>query len=207
MPGEILLSTAYFPPAEYFSLIKDAGTVLIEQGENYIKQTYRNRCRILSSNGILSLSVPVMKGDRLKAQVKDMEIDYSKRWQQVHLRAFTSAYNRSPYFQFYFENIERILRKNKKFLLDLNDELLHKCLELLNIDKCTRHTSYFKADTTKVNDFRYSISPKKISGFTYRPYIQVFNNNEFVAGLSILDLIFNMGPESVNYLPSSLRRG
>jgi hypothetical protein len=200
MPGEILLSTAYFPPAEYFSLIKNADTVFIEQKENYIKQTYRNRCKILASNGILSLSVPVMKGDRLKTQVKDIEIDYSKRWQQVHLRALTSAYNRSPYFQFYFENVERILLKKNKFLLDLNDELLHKCLELLNIDKCTLHTSVFSPDTGQANDFRYRMSPKMASGFNSRPYIQVFSNNVFIAGLSILDLIFNMGPESSDYI-------
>src|SRR5665647_2083301 len=118
MPGEILLSTAYFPTAEYFSLIKNADTVYIEREENYIKQTYRNRCKILSSNGILNLSVPVMKGPILKAPVKDIEIDYSKRWQHIHLRAITSAYNRSPYFQFYSEHLERIMLKSHRFLLD-----------------------------------------------------------------------------------------
>ncbi len=83
----ILLSTAYFPPAEYFSLIKNTDTVLIEQEENYIKQTYRNRCKILASNGILVLSVPVMKGSPGKGPIKEVTIDYSKRWQQVHIRA------------------------------------------------------------------------------------------------------------------------
>ena len=87
MQGDLILSTAYFPPAEYFSLINNADAVIIEQEENYIKQTYRNRCRILSSNGILILSVPVIKGRNIKAHVKDVTIDYSKRWQQVHLRA------------------------------------------------------------------------------------------------------------------------
>jgi len=200
MPGEILLSTAYLPPAEYFSLIKNAGDVFIEQEENYIKQTHRNRCKILASTGILVLTVPVMKGNLLKVQVKNITIDYSKRWQQVHIRALTSSYNRSPYFQFYFEDIEKIVLKNHKFLLDLNDELLFKCLEILKVNKCILHTSSFNPDSGTNNDFRNRISPKEISGYQSRPYIQVFSSDGFEPGLSILDLIFNMGPESLGYI-------
>jgi hypothetical protein len=200
MPDELLLSTAYFPPAEYFSLIKNAETVLIEQKENYVKQTYRNRCKILASNGILSLTVPVMKGTPVKVQTKDIVIDYSKRWQQVHIRAFVSSYSRSPYFQFYFEQIKKILLSNHKFLMDLNDELLFKCLELLNIDKCVSHTYSFKPAGSTDQDFRESISPKEVSGYQFTPYIQVFGQDGFVPGLSIVDLIFNMGPESPAYL-------
>jgi WbqC-like protein family len=200
MPGEILLSTAYFPTAEYFNLIKNADTVFIEREENYIKQTYRNRCKILTSNGILNLSVPVMKGPAIKSQLKEIEIDYSKRWQQVHFRAITSAYSRSPYFQFYSEHFERILFKNHRFLIDLNDDLLNKCLEFLNIDKCILHTSIFQADRGFPQDFRYRITPKKKPGFTSRPYIQVFGDSEFVTDLSILDLLFNTGPEAEGYI-------
>jgi hypothetical protein len=200
MPGEILLSTAYFPPAEYFSLIKNAGTILIEQEENYAKQTYRNRCKILASNGILVLTIPVMKGNLIKAPVKDVTIDYSKRWQQVHLRAITSAYSRSPYFQFYSEQIEKILLINHKYLLDLNDELLIKCLEIIKVNKCALHTYSYKPACCTDHDFRYGLSSRKITDYHCTPYIQVFSQNGFVPGLSILDLIFNMGPESSNYL-------
>jgi len=200
MPGKILLSTAYFPPAEYFSLIRNSDSVLIEQEENYIKQTYRNRCRILTSSGILNLSVPVMKGNALKTQVKDIEIDYSKRWQQVHLRAMTSAYSRSPYFQFYSEHITKIFLKSPRFLIDLNNELLLKCLGFLNIDRCILYTSFFLPDSGLPQDYRYRISPKNESGCTARSYIQVFGDNEFVPGLSILDLIFNLGPEAMEFL-------
>jgi hypothetical protein len=200
MPGEIFLSTAYFPPAEYFCLIRNAAIILIEQEENYIRQTYRNRCKILESKGILILSVPVMKGNLIKAPIKDVTIDYSKRWQQVHLGAMTSSYSRSPYFQFYFEQIEKILLKNHKYLLDLNDELLHKCLEILKINKCVSHTYSFRPANCTDQDFRYSISPKETSDYNCRPYIQVFGQKEFVPGLSILDLIFNTGPEASDYL-------
>lgn len=200
MPGEILLSTAYFPPAEYFNLIMNAPGVIIEKEENYIKQTYRNRCRILTANGIQSLSVPVTKVSPKKTRIKDVVIDYSKRWQQVHIRAMISSYNRSPYFQFYFENFEKILLKNHKFLLDLNDSLLYQCLEMLDIKKIVKYTSSYSPEGIAEYDFRYSISPKRNSDYQSKPYIQVFGNNKFVPGLSILDLIFNIGPESSKYL-------
>lgn len=200
MPGEILISTAYFPPAEYFSLIKNADSVLIELEENYVRQTYRNRCKILSSDGILSLTVPVMKGTQAKVPIKDIVIDYSKRWQQVHIRAITSAYGRSPFFQFYFGPIEKILLGNQKFLVDLNEELLNKCLEMLKIKKSILRTYCFKPVAGSDQDFRYRISPKVISGYHCTPYIQVFGQEGFVAGLSVLDLIFNNGPDAAEYL-------
>lgn len=200
MPGKVLLSTAYFPPSEYFSRIRNADEVCIEYYENYLKQTNRNRCRILSSNGIMTLSVPVRKGDQVKALVKDVMIDYSKRWQQVHIRALASAYSRSPYFQFFSESIEKILLGNHRFLIDLNDELLRKCLEILKLNKCISYTYSFEPAREADYDFRYRITPKIRSECYEKSYIQVFGTNGFVSGLSILDLIFNIGPESAEYL-------
>lgn len=200
MQEDLLISTAYFPPIGYFSLIRNAGNVFIETEENYIKQSYRNRFRILSSNGILTLSVPVMKGSQLKTNIKDITIDYSKRWQQNHLGAITSAYSRSPYFQFYSDSFSKIILGNHKFLIDLNNELLEKCLEIMKINKCILYTSSFEAHTGKIYDYRYRLNPKKSLDFPYKPYIQVFGNPGFVPGLSIVDLLFNAGPESAEYL-------
>ncbi len=199
MPEEILLSTAYFPPAIYFSLIRNSDKVFVEREENYVRQTYRNRCRILTSGGILNLTVPVMKGNVLKAKVKDITIDYSKRWQQVHLRALTSAYSRSPFFQFYSDPIINIIQKKHSFLIDLNNELLLQCLGFLDMDKCINYTSSFLPHTGLSNDYRYRITPGKHPGTTSQQYIQVFGD-KFVPGLSILDLIFNLGPEATDYL-------
>lgn len=200
MQEDLFLSTAYFPPIEYFSLIRNAGNVFIEREENYIKQSYRNRFRILSSNGILTLSVPVMKGSQLKTKIKDITIDYSKRWQQNHLGAITSAYSRSPYFQFYRDSFEKIILGNYKFLIDLNEELINKCLEIMKINKCILYTSSFEAHTGKIYDYRYRLTPKRPLDIPYKPYIQVFSNLAFVTGLSIIDLLFNAGPESAEYL-------
>jgi hypothetical protein len=201
MTGKILISTAYLPPVEYFSLLLYADEILIEREENYLKQSYRNRCYILSPHGPQILSVPVYLGSMHKTPVKDIRIDYSKRWQQVHIGALTASYNSSPYFQFYFENIERVISKNYEFLIELNTELTTVVMNMLKMKVNLTYTTCFQPEGSIKNDYRYNISPKKPSRFTVREYIQVFNNNTgFVQPLSILDLIFNVGPGAVNYL-------
>jgi hypothetical protein len=201
MTGKILLSTAYLPPVEYFSLIAHADEISIEREENYIKQSYRNRCYILSSHGKQLLSVPVYLGSQHKTPLKEIRIDYSKRWQQVHLRALTASYNSSPYFQYYFEIIEKIISRKTDLLIDLNSELTRSVLDILKIKKKLSYTASFEPAVSGGYDYRYNLSPKKKSQFVVNEYIQVFDNdNHFVQGLSIVDLIFNMGPEAVGYL-------
>jgi hypothetical protein len=202
MSGKILISTAYFPPIEYFSLISRNEEIVIEREENYLKQTYRNRCYILSAHGPQLLTVPVYLGSLHKTPVKDIRIDYSKRWQQIHLRAMTSSYGSSPYYEFYFENIEKIISKNIEFLLDLNMELTVSVLEILKIRKTICYTTDFEPAVDKKNDFRYKFSKKKKSHYDMKEYFQVFNNenNGFIPDLSIIDLIFNVGPDAVHYL-------
>lgn len=201
MEGRILISSAYLPPVEYFSLILKADEVFIEREENYLKQTFRNRCYILSAQGRQILSVPVYLGSLHKTPVKDIRIDYSKRWQQVHLRAIIASYRSSPYFEFYFEDLEKIILRTHQFLLDLNSELTESLLSILGIRTSISYTALFEPFGETENDFRYTISPKNKSALALKAYTQVFNkNNEFVAGLSIIDLIFNMGPEAVSYL-------
>ena len=201
MAGKILLSTAYLPPVEYFSRIAHSDEVLIESEENYLKQSYRNRCYILSAHGPQLLSVPVYLGSQHKTRVKDTRIDYSKRWQQVHLRAITASYNASPYFQFYFENIEKIISMKTEFLFDMNLQLTETVLKMLKLNKKITYTSEFKPIGEADNDFRYKISPKEESRFEVKEYLQVFNSkNRFVQRLSIIDLIFNVGPEAGGYL-------
>jgi len=201
MAGTILVSTAYLPPVEYFSVISRADEAFVEREENYLKQTYRNRCYILSAHGPQLLSVPVYSGSLHKTPVKDIRIDYSKRWQQVHLRAMTASYNSSPYFEFYFENIEKIISKNHEFLLDLNTQLTESVLAILKMKKTIFYTTNFEPVGDLENDFRYKIIPKEESHFPVKEYYQVFDKGEgFITGLSIIDLVFNMGPDAVDYL-------
>jgi hypothetical protein len=201
MSGKILVSTAYLPPSEYFSLILRTDKVLIESEENYLKQSYRNRCYILSAHGPQPLSVPVYLGSQHKTPLKEIRIDYSKRWQQVHLRAITASYSSSPYFQFYFENIEKIIARKTDFLFDLNMELTGSVLKMLGLNINIALTTDFKPVLEAEYDFRYNISPKRNPQFIVKKYIQVFDTSKGVDHrLSIIDLIFNMGPDAVKYL-------
>ena len=201
MTGKILLSTAYLPPIEYFSYIIKAEEVFIEREENYLKQSYRSRCYILSAGGPQLLIIPVCKGSFHKTPVKEIRIDYSKRWQQIHLRALSSSYESSPYFIYYYEIIEKIIQSNYEFLLDLNMDLLKAILKMMKIDIPLSYTSDFQAIDVSNNDLRYKISPKRKSYYRPKKYIQVFDYGAgFAAGLSIMDLVFNMGPEAYKYL-------
>jgi hypothetical protein len=201
MPGKILISTAYLPPVEYFSLVSCADEIIVEKEENYLKQTFRNRCYILSAHGPQLLSVPVYLGSVHKTLIKDIRIDYSKRWQQVHLRAMIASYNSSAYFEFYFEKIKNVISANHEFLFDLNMELTRIIFEMLYIKKSLSLTASFEPVVNGTWDYRYRITPKKKSVFSEKKYRQVFEiNGGFVSRLSIIDLIFNMGPEACNYL-------
>jgi hypothetical protein len=200
----LLISSAYLPPVEYLTLIAGADVIQIEREENYLKQSYRNRCYILSAHGLQSLTVPVYMGSLHKTPLKDIRIDYSKRWQPVHLGAITAAYSSSPYFQFYFENIEKILSKRTEFLLDLNSELLEAILGMIKIKTSVKYTDHFEPAGKAENDFRYCISPKKQLLFPAMDYTHVFSCPEELTGrLSVIDLVFNMGPASIDYLQVS----
>ncbi len=201
MPGNVLLSTAYLPPAEYFARIADAEAVLVEKEENYIKQSYRNRCYLLTASGLQFLTVPVYLGSIHKTHVKDLRIDYTKRWQQVHLGALVSAYGSSPFFLYYYETIEKIILRSHEFMLDLNMELLLSIIKMINLEVEITYTTEFLTDTGTENDFRYRISAKKRSDYQTKPYIRVFNTTEgSYRRLSIVDLLFNVGPETISYL-------
>lgn len=199
--GKVLISTAYLPPIEYISVISGADEVLIEKEENYLKQSYRNRCYILSAHGPQILTVPVYLGSVHKTLIKDIRIDYSKRWQQVHLRAMKAAYNSSPFFEFYYDIFEKLIATDHEFLLDLNSALTESVLQILKLKHGISFTESFEPAQSKPHDYRYSISPKKGTSYSSKRYLQVFNKrNGFVPNLSIIDLIFNTGPESVKYI-------
>jgi hypothetical protein len=201
MPATVYLSTAYLPPSEYFAAIAEYDEVLIENEENYLKQSYRNRCYILSSDGIQLLSVPVLLGSLHKTPVRDIRIDYSKRWQQVHLGAIMSSYGSSPFFLYYFEILQKIILENHIFILDLNQELLRAILGMIRLDKKVSFTNKFQPVEGKSNDLRYRISPKKASLYHPKKYQQVFDPDiQGSRQLSIIDILFNKGPETKAYL-------
>jgi hypothetical protein len=208
MNETVLLSTAYFPPAVYFSLIAHSRKILIEKCENYPKQTFRNRCVILGANGLLTLTVPVLRGSFHKTALKDLKIDNTGRWRELHLKSITSAYATAPFFEYYFDIISNIINRPFNFLLDLNTEALSSVTEVIGLTREIAFTNEYMPEASITGDYRYRISPKRpsaIENYNALPYVQVFSERfGFVPGLSILDVLFNNGPGTGALLLRSL---
>lgn len=208
MRDEIVLSTAYFPPAEYFSLAAHSRKVLVEREENYHKQTYRNRCIVMGSNGPLALVVPVLRGSFHKTSIKDLRIDNSRRWRDLHLKGIRSSYAAAPFFEFYFDIISDVISGRQSFLIDLNREAFLAICGAAGIDTVHGYTSVFEPEGSLNNDFRYAITPKRttdIEGYVSIPYTQVFSERHgFIPRLSIIDVLLNNGPGTRALLQRSL---
>jgi len=208
MTGRVLLSTAYFPPAEYFSLIARAGDVVIEKHENYLKQTYRNRCMILGPNGPLQLTVPVLRGSFHKTPLRDLRIDNSRRWKELHLRGIASAYAAAPFYEYYYDVIESVISGRYEFLTDLNDRALRSMCDAAGLDVRMSFTDEFIREGTAEEDYRYCITPKRgvsVPGYKTIPYTQVFGERYgFAERMSIIDILLNNGPGTRALLQGSL---
>ena len=215
--GESLLATAYLPPVSYFFAIAHSDRVWIEQFENYQKQSWRNRCRILSAAGPEDLSIPVVREERRSRPIRDIRIDYTEPWLQHHIRALAAAYNASAYYDYYADDLIPILESKPVFLFDLNMTLLEKLLELLDIQVPVGLTTSFVKDggglasaRAELFDGRVRIQPKYKGNSLLaefgceQAYYQVFVNREpssgFIPDLSIIDLLSAEGPDAGRFL-------
>ena len=220
-----LLSTAYFPPIEYFAAMANSRRVEIESGEMYQKQSYRTRCHINGANGLLVLTVPVLRsaikdeGSSHKIPTANLKIDYSKPWILQHKRAFEAAYMSSPFFEYYMDEIYEILDSGEESLLKMNTALTVKIAQLIGIETpVSLSDGNFiipgseELKARNIADFRDSIHPKKEPVLLKeleleKPYWQVFTNKQgFVPNLTILDLLCNEGPNAISYLESESHR-
>ncbi len=210
MKNEIvaLLPTAYLPPIQWFVYFIAAERVFIEQHETYPKQTYRNRCEIATANGRLALTIPVIKVNGNHTKTKDIAISDHQNWQVLHWRALTAAYANSPYYMYYQDDLEPLYTMKFENLLDFNLVLNKKVMMLTGIEKEIELTSTYEFNPPGVLDLRSEISPKiTFDKFPLPEYYQVFKErNGFIPGLSIIDLLFNMGPESADVLRKSAEK-
>ena len=194
-----LLCSAYLPPVNFFTAIKRGGDVLIEQYDNYCKQTYRNRCRIATAGGIQTLTIPVVKSDSPKQLMKDVRISDHGDWRRQHWNALESAYMNSPFFMYYQDDFRPFYERRIEFLIDFNTQLTELILKLAGMDKKIKLTESYSRPSTGINDLRQLIDPQQTS--QNRPYWQVFKQKYgFQPNLSAVDLLFNMGPEFPLYL-------
>lgn len=215
-----ILSLAYLGNVQWFSKLL-SGPCIIDIHEHYVKQSYRTRCDILTSNGITPLVVNTIKGSNFnKLTVKETRIDYSKRWQHQHYQTLVSAYRSSPYFDYYFDLLEPFFTKKFEFLTDLNLGLLQTVLKITGQNPDVRLSEKYidleaseemeGAEKSDWEDFRDAISPKPRLArpdprFEPQAYWQVFSDRmPFAANLSIVDLLFCEGPNAVEIIKKSV---
>lgn len=211
-----LLQTTYFGPVQWYQKLYHYDHCLIEQYDSYQKQTYRNRCVIATANGLQALTVPVEHNANSQmliansSQVKDLRISDHNQWRKVHWNALQSAYSESPFFEYYVDDIRPFFEHKYDFLIDFNEAIRQKICELIDIHPHIEYTTEYVKPTANsqqpiaFSDFREVIHakhPQPDADFEAKPYWQVFQHRYgFQPNLSILDLLFCMGPESVFYL-------
>ena len=203
----IVTEPHFLPNLAFFCQILPFEKIMIEQYAYYVKQTYRNRSYVLGANKVEKLTIPVLEGNK-KRLIKDIKIDNSEPWQRTHWRTITAAYQKSPFFEFYADYFHPFYTKNYSSLIEYDIDILSMCLKLLQINKTICLTKNYELNYEfDTFDARGSISPKneeKIAVF-YKPmpYYQNFGN-EFVPNLSVIDLFFCKGPESLSVIKNSV---
>ncbi len=197
-----LLSSLYLAPGAYYAALYRAESAILEVNDHYQKQSYRNRCHIGGANGMLSLSIPVEKPTTAKGRMKDIRIADHGNWKQLHWNAIVSAYNSTPYFQYYEDDFRPFYLKRFDFLHDFNEELRQLICRLIGIETAVSYTQEYTGNySPDYHDLREAIHPKKEAIEATPRYYQVFaEKNGFIPNLSIIDLLFNMGNESILFL-------
>lgn len=202
MESQLLLPAFYLPPVSYFQVIQQSDQpLLIERFEHFPKQTYRTRAKIATANGVLNLIVPIIHGRKDHVPMKDTRINHDFNWQRLHWLSIQTAYRSSAYFEFYEDDFIRFYEQKHDFLFDFNLEQLQLILKCLKINRSLELTDAYSSRVEPV-DYREVIHPKKpFLEQEPKPYYQVFEDKHgFLPDLSIVDLLFNQGPQSRNYL-------
>lgn len=225
--GRCLLTTTYFGPIQWYQKLHRMPCIL-EQHDHFVKQTYRNRCVIATANGTQTLTVPIERYDGTKCPMRDIRISDHGNWRHLHWNALVSAYGETPFFEFYADDLRPFFEKRHTFLFDLNLDIMHTMCQLLDVrpqvelsehyivlpsvddDAVAANAAALSADVltdeslANVIDFREAIRPKHPlpdADFNPTPYYQVrAQRHGFLPNLSILDLLFNEGPEGIFYL-------
>ncbi len=202
MEKGIVLPSFYLAPIAYYShILQTDKEILLEKYEHFPKQTYRNRTSIHSPNGKLDLTIPIQKSkDQSRTPMKDVQISNADDWQRQHWMTIQTAYRRSAYFEFYEDDFIKFYNQKFSYLFDFNQELNQLILKLLKVKVDFSFTDEYKEKYPDLLDLRLHIHPKKQLPIN-KPYFQVFEpRNGYIPHLSIVDLLFNQGPQSKSYL-------
>jgi hypothetical protein len=201
MQSSAIFPLFYLPPVSYFTALKENDfNFLLEKHEHFPKQTFRNRVSIASPDGILDLFVPVIKGSKVRTPFKDVKISYDSKWQRLHWLSLQNCYRSSAYFEYYEDGLAPFYEKKYDFLLDYNSELLSWILKQMKLNSTLNFTEEYFKETDGL-DLRDDFNKKTIQSVETKSYFQVFSDrNEFIPNLSIVDLLFNQGPQTKSYL-------
>jgi len=197
----MIFQPTYFSPIAQFQQWVKAEHVIFEVFDNYQKQTYRNRFKIYSPNGLQALSIPILHNNGIRQLTKDVKIENSFPWQKNHFKSLENAYRSSPYFEFYEDDIVPLYEKPQTFLLDFLLQTQELSLEMLQIESDFSKTTAYKLAYPDQQDYRFLADAKSKKNYTTKAYKQVFDNKHgFIPNLSILDLVFNEGPNAISIL-------
>ncbi|TNJ46113.1 WbqC family protein [Tamlana fucoidanivorans] len=199
----VLVHPTYFPSISTFVAISQAKQVIFETADNFVKQTYRNRCYIYGANGKMALNVPVVYSQKNRQKYKDVKIFNDENWQSRHWKSLLSAYRTSPFFEYYEDELQPLFVKKFDTILDFNLKCIETILDCLQLDIEIATTQIFEKTVTHADDFRSLVQAKKEIPQHFEHYTQVFEaKHGFIPNLSILDLLCNEGPNTLNYLES-----
>ncbi|MVO09217.1 hypothetical protein GOQ30_08600 [Flavobacterium sp. TP390] len=196
----ILLHPTYFPSISQYTALLQAETITFEKEDNFQKQTNRNRMYIYSPNGVQMLNIPVKHNTEPHQKYKDVKIENAFDWQKNHFKSLEAAYRTSPFFEFFEDDMRTIFEKKHEFMMDLNFEIFEIINDCLGITLPYSTTQEYFHEVENYTDFRPLANGKKDT-FVNEPYTQVFNEKHgFIPNLSILDLLFNEGRHTKDYL-------
>lgn len=212
MNNSVYLTSAYLAPVSYYVQLYACKKAYIERYDHYVKQTYRNRCVIAAADGPLALTIPTEKSVTLKCPMKDVRISDHGNWRHMHWNALVSNYRNSPFFEYYADDFRVFYEKKYPFLWDYNQEICELVCNLIDIHPLMEGTLEYKTEFAPgEKDCRNLVNPKRngLSGsadIVSVPYYQVFKDKlGFLPDLSVADLLFNMGPESLLVLQESIK--
>ena len=203
MENTTILPLFYLPPVGYISALQKLNPNFeLEKHEHLAKQTYRNRASIYSPNGKLDITVPLIKGSKNHTSMKDVRISYDFNWQRLHWLSLESCYRSSAYFEYYEDELAPFYNQKFDFLFDYNVQLLEWLLKKLKITTSLTTTATYRDDVSPELDLRNMMNPKKMDDVVNnKPYYQVFEDrHQFLPNLSVVDLLFNQGPQAKLYL-------
>ncbi|QDO95760.1 WbqC family protein [Formosa sediminum] len=196
-----ILHPTYFPNIAHMAVMAQSDVVTFEMDDNFAKQTYRTRTYIYGANGKLLLNIPVVYTQKNRQKYRDVKISYAEDWQSVHWKSLLSAYKTSPFFEYYEDDLRPLFETKAEYILDFNMNCFEVISECLQLEKSIQETQEFKHDIVGASDLRHLVNPKSDLNFQNEKYTQVFDDKHgFINNLSVLDLLFNEGPNALDYL-------